>query len=197
MNFPSRAHRNLCIDGGYEICAEMYNKNILAPLATFIPKVSAQARASPLGTRTHHLSTCQPWFAPRSPRFYHNMSTLRRRRPRMHRKLSTNSLKMSSPYCGASRKFDIAMLRGGSSPTLSTHRLVAFWAVSKIEVQGNVKQGPQCRKQSHARAVLDGFPIVARQSTYHDGNISWYVRRFKSASRAQNSHSPMSLRADG
>jgi hypothetical protein len=29
----------LCIDGGYEICAEMYNKNILAPLATFIPKV--------------------------------------------------------------------------------------------------------------------------------------------------------------
>ena len=32
-------NRNLCIDGGYDICAEMYNKNILAPLATFIPKV--------------------------------------------------------------------------------------------------------------------------------------------------------------
>ena len=31
--------RNLCIDGGYDICAEMYNKNILAPLKTFIPKV--------------------------------------------------------------------------------------------------------------------------------------------------------------
>jgi hypothetical protein len=30
---------NLCIDGGYDICAEMYNKNILAPLKTFIPKV--------------------------------------------------------------------------------------------------------------------------------------------------------------
>jgi hypothetical protein len=32
-------YRNLCIDGGYEICAEMYNKNILAPLSTFVPKV--------------------------------------------------------------------------------------------------------------------------------------------------------------
>jgi hypothetical protein len=31
-------HRNLCIDGGYDICAEMYNKNILAPLTTFVPK---------------------------------------------------------------------------------------------------------------------------------------------------------------
>ncbi|KAF8140491.1 ARM repeat-containing protein [Boletus edulis] len=34
------ALRNLCIDGGYDICAEMYNKNILAPLRTFVPKVS-------------------------------------------------------------------------------------------------------------------------------------------------------------
>ncbi|VDB84234.1 unnamed protein product [Peniophora sp. CBMAI 1063] len=34
------ALRNLCIDGGYDICAEMYNKNILAPLSTFIPKIS-------------------------------------------------------------------------------------------------------------------------------------------------------------
>ncbi|CDO73409.1 hypothetical protein BN946_scf185013.g43 [Trametes cinnabarina] len=32
--------RNLCIDGGFDICAEMYNKNILAPLKTFIPKIS-------------------------------------------------------------------------------------------------------------------------------------------------------------
>lgn len=31
--------RNLCIDGGYDICAEMYNKNIIAPLQAFIPKV--------------------------------------------------------------------------------------------------------------------------------------------------------------
>jgi hypothetical protein len=31
--------RNLCIDGGYDICAEMYNKNILTPLKTFVPKV--------------------------------------------------------------------------------------------------------------------------------------------------------------
>ncbi|KAF8518620.1 armadillo-type protein [Gautieria morchelliformis] len=34
------ALRNLCIDGGYDICAEMYNKNILAPLRTFPPKIS-------------------------------------------------------------------------------------------------------------------------------------------------------------
>lgn len=37
--FASRFYRNLCIDGGYEICAEMYNKNILVPLSTFVPKV--------------------------------------------------------------------------------------------------------------------------------------------------------------
>ncbi|KIM47544.1 hypothetical protein M413DRAFT_62872 [Hebeloma cylindrosporum] len=34
------ALRNLCIDGGYDICAEMYNKSILTPLKTFIPKIS-------------------------------------------------------------------------------------------------------------------------------------------------------------
>ncbi|EGO02511.1 hypothetical protein SERLA73DRAFT_175968 [Serpula lacrymans var. lacrymans S7.3] len=34
------ALRNLCIDGGHEICAEMFNKNILAPLKTFVPKMS-------------------------------------------------------------------------------------------------------------------------------------------------------------
>ncbi|KIK99485.1 hypothetical protein PAXRUDRAFT_787973 [Paxillus rubicundulus Ve08.2h10] len=34
------ALRNLCIDGGYDICAEMHNKNILAPLKTFVPKIS-------------------------------------------------------------------------------------------------------------------------------------------------------------
>ncbi|KAF5366940.1 hypothetical protein D9757_010836 [Collybiopsis confluens] len=34
------ALRNLCIDGGYDICAEMYNKNILTPLKTFVSKIS-------------------------------------------------------------------------------------------------------------------------------------------------------------
>ncbi|KAK2461461.1 hypothetical protein APHAL10511_005924 [Amanita phalloides] len=34
------ALRNLCIDGGYEICAEMYNKSVLVPLQTFVPKIS-------------------------------------------------------------------------------------------------------------------------------------------------------------
>ena len=90
-------YRNLCIDGGYEICAEMYNKNILAPLATFIPKVSAAHSGHPI--------MCQPCFTSRSPRFYRNTSTLRRQRPRMHRKSSTNFLTMLSPYFGASRKF--------------------------------------------------------------------------------------------
>lgn len=33
--------RNLCIDGGYDICAEMFNKGILGPLAAFVPKISA------------------------------------------------------------------------------------------------------------------------------------------------------------
>lgn len=35
------ALRNLCIDGGYDICAEMYNKNILAPLKAFVPRISS------------------------------------------------------------------------------------------------------------------------------------------------------------
>ncbi|KAJ7743939.1 armadillo-type protein [Mycena maculata] len=35
------ALRNLCIDGGYDICAEMYNKSVLVPLRTFVPKISA------------------------------------------------------------------------------------------------------------------------------------------------------------
>lgn len=35
------ALRNLCIDGGYEICAEMFNKGILAPLKEFVPKISS------------------------------------------------------------------------------------------------------------------------------------------------------------
>ncbi|KAI0082315.1 ARM repeat-containing protein [Panus rudis PR-1116 ss-1] len=33
--------RNLCIDGGYDICGEMFNKNILSPLKTFVPKISS------------------------------------------------------------------------------------------------------------------------------------------------------------
>ncbi|KAF9786699.1 ARM repeat-containing protein [Thelephora terrestris] len=34
------ALRNLCIDGGHELCGEMYNKNVLAPLKAFIPKIA-------------------------------------------------------------------------------------------------------------------------------------------------------------
>lgn len=38
--------RNLCIDGGYDICAEMYNKNILTPMSTFIPKVCSKVTSN-------------------------------------------------------------------------------------------------------------------------------------------------------
>ncbi|QRW22289.1 ARM repeat-containing protein [Rhizoctonia solani] len=34
------ALRNLCIDGGFDICAEMFNKGIMGPLTEFIPKLS-------------------------------------------------------------------------------------------------------------------------------------------------------------
>lgn len=40
-------HRNLCIDGGYDICGEMYNKNILTPLKAFVSKVTARLWADP------------------------------------------------------------------------------------------------------------------------------------------------------
>lgn len=39
INESTGSLRNLCIDGGPEICAEMFNKNILAPLRTHITKV--------------------------------------------------------------------------------------------------------------------------------------------------------------
>ncbi|CAE6387250.1 unnamed protein product [Rhizoctonia solani] len=34
------ALRNLCIDGGFDICAEMFNKGIMGPLTEFVPKLS-------------------------------------------------------------------------------------------------------------------------------------------------------------
>ncbi|KAG8879415.1 hypothetical protein FRB97_001642 [Tulasnella sp. 331] len=33
--------RNLCVDGGYDMCGQIFNKNVLAPLKTFVPKVIA------------------------------------------------------------------------------------------------------------------------------------------------------------
>lgn len=44
--------RNLCIDGGFDICAEMYNKSILTPLKTFIPKVRSVFPPTPVKTHT-------------------------------------------------------------------------------------------------------------------------------------------------
>lgn len=35
----SGALRNLAIDGGHEICGEMYNKQIMLPLQALVPKV--------------------------------------------------------------------------------------------------------------------------------------------------------------
>lgn len=55
-------YRNLCIDGGYEICAEMYNKNILAPLSTFVPKVCLVIlHARPNCTAPNDLSVYSDW----------------------------------------------------------------------------------------------------------------------------------------
>lgn len=42
----SGALRNLAIDGGYEICGEMYNKNIMTPLTALVPKVRTRADVS-------------------------------------------------------------------------------------------------------------------------------------------------------
>ncbi|EOR03658.1 hypothetical protein E3P92_02236 [Wallemia ichthyophaga] len=39
INESTGSLRNLCIDGGPEICAEMFNKNILAPLKTHVTKI--------------------------------------------------------------------------------------------------------------------------------------------------------------
>lgn len=39
INESTGSLRNLCIDGGPEICAEMFNKNVLAPLKTHITNV--------------------------------------------------------------------------------------------------------------------------------------------------------------
>ncbi|QRV80293.1 ARM repeat-containing protein [Ceratobasidium sp. AG-Ba] len=36
------ALRNLCIDGGFDICAEMFNKGVMSPLKEFIPKISGR-----------------------------------------------------------------------------------------------------------------------------------------------------------
>ncbi|KAG8914198.1 hypothetical protein FRC01_004177, partial [Tulasnella sp. 417] len=33
--------RNLAVDGGYDMCAHIFNKNILAPLKSFVPKITA------------------------------------------------------------------------------------------------------------------------------------------------------------
>ena len=50
--------RNLCIDGGHELCGEMYNKNVLAPLKTFVPK--ARERFSLAGLRSDVTSKDSP-----------------------------------------------------------------------------------------------------------------------------------------
>ncbi|KAH7104899.1 ARM repeat-containing protein [Auriculariales sp. MPI-PUGE-AT-0066] len=46
------ALRNLCIDGGHEICAEMYNKNIMSPLTPFIPKITTVLNALVSGDKS-------------------------------------------------------------------------------------------------------------------------------------------------
>jgi hypothetical protein len=117
--FASQFHRNLCIDGGYEICAEMYNKNILAPLSTFVPKVClCDFTRAPKPHCPNDLSVYSYWAVQltlgfffstsRFHRFWRNISTHPKRRPRMHRRWYTNSPKMSLPFCGVSRESTVA-----------------------------------------------------------------------------------------
>ncbi|KAF8323967.1 hypothetical protein DL93DRAFT_2049554 [Clavulina sp. PMI_390] len=56
------ALRNLAIDGGFEICGEMYNKHILDPLKGLIPKISSafstylESSTTPTGAQAEALS---------------------------------------------------------------------------------------------------------------------------------------------
>lgn len=69
--------RNLCIDGGYDICAEMYNKNILAPLKAFVPKVCLTRTRMDVRPRS---------ILPRYRAHSHNSWSHPRRLQRMHEK---------------------------------------------------------------------------------------------------------------
>lgn len=89
--------RNLCVDGGFDICAEMYNKNILAPLKTYIPKVPA--RPALVQNFQGYLSTNF-----RSPLYFSNTLRLQKMPQRMQRRWSFNFLRMSSPSFGVFRR---------------------------------------------------------------------------------------------
>ena len=91
--------RNLCIDGGYDICAEMYNKHIMSPLMTFIPKVRGLASmmfrlvfimAAPL----------------RYPPYYLSILKIRERHPRTLKSSYTSLQIVSLPSFGACRKYE-------------------------------------------------------------------------------------------
>jgi hypothetical protein len=94
--------RNLCVDGGYDICAEMYNKNILAPLRTFVPKVCACHRR--VSHRTYFSRT-------RYPRCSHNFLNPPRMFRKMRKRWCTSLLTMSSLSCGACRESSYASRR--------------------------------------------------------------------------------------
>ncbi len=128
-------YRNLCIDGGYEICAEMYNKNILAPLSTFVPKVCIMCfyNAPENCTARMTLLVYSDWavwltlFSLQTPRFHRfsrDISTLQKRLPRTRRRWYTNLRKTSLPFCGVSRESTIAGAayeRASASPAVPAH----------------------------------------------------------------------------
>jgi hypothetical protein len=97
--FADARASNLCIDGGYDICAEMYNKNILTPLKTFITKVR---RAMSYFERVSHTR--------RRVRFRqcsNSSCRLRLRHRRTRKRSSTNLRTMSLPLYGAYREFSL------------------------------------------------------------------------------------------
>jgi hypothetical protein len=59
LECPEMLARNLCIDGGYDICSEMYNKNILIPLKTFVSKVRGPSLVLLFGIEGSNLGGCQ------------------------------------------------------------------------------------------------------------------------------------------
>jgi hypothetical protein len=81
-------NRNLCVDGGYDICAEMYNKNIITPLKSFIPKACILFSFSP----TFYLRTFFKNF--RFQQLSLNILTPTPRLQKAHKKLYTSFLRM-------------------------------------------------------------------------------------------------------
>lgn len=109
ISFSSERYycRNLCIDGGFEICAEMYNKSILTPLKTFVPKVLIMSCW--IFSFCHFSLTpgfCD-FLGDRSPPHSLNICHLPKMLLRTLRSWYTNLPTMWSQFCGVYRECDL------------------------------------------------------------------------------------------